>query len=345
MEVGGNKSAWFDPAKVSAACGGADSNIAEGAGASAGAGASTAAEAKAKKEAEAKAKAKAEADVAAAKAAAKAADDELKKREKAEAAAKAKEEAAKEAALGYAISKSLEEDEGMDTTETQAKLDKANAAWDAAKTELALAHAATQGAKETWDRKMVDANSAVDFKEHFLPKETGTREPSACEQALQGAREILSECNRNGWKSSQCQQLQAKMYGCPDPTQIFVDPDAGYVCGGKVDAKTKEALKKAWIARCEELKRGVGPEANPCEPPVIDESGRHFKGRIGDVCNDPHAYILPQSEECVATFVMPTHGTDLQKLLVFGINKFGGSIWVLPPRPNPEPGGGPTPPR
>jgi hypothetical protein len=203
------------------------------------------------------------------------------------------------------------------------------------------------GAASTVFKEMYEAlEKARDVKTALESgKKSGTREPSPCEQALQEAREILYECNRNGWKSSGCQQLQAKLHGCPDPTQIFVDPDAGYVCGGKLDAKTKQALKDAWVARCEELKDTVGPEANPCQPPVIDEAGRYIKGNVPDVCKpDPHTHIAPGSEACIVEFeVHPFGEVNIQKIAVFALNHFGGPIFVPPPKGGPTPG--PHPPR
>jgi len=168
-------------------------------------------------------------------------------------------------------------------------------------------------------------------------------EESRCEAALAAAREFLRECNRNGWKSSQCQQFQAKMNKCPDPTLILVDPDQGYTCGGKPDAATVEAIKDAWVARCEENKK-FGPDTNPCERPTLDRSGRRIKGKIGDVCNDPHALITPDADVCAVTFhVSKTWGeTDIQDILILALNKLGGPIFVLPRNPEPPPG--PAPP-
>ena len=40
---------------------------------------------------------------------------------------------------------------------------------------------------------------------------------SECDEALQGAREYLYECNRNGWSTFGCKQLEAKAHRCPDP--------------------------------------------------------------------------------------------------------------------------------
>jgi hypothetical protein len=168
---------------------------------------------------------------------------------------------------------------------------------------------------------------------------------SPCETALQEAREILFECNRTDWKSADCRELWARFNSCPDPAQIMVDPDQGYVCGKPID---KAALKAAWIARCEQLKR-FGPDGNPCQPPQLDPSGRFGNGVAGPICGDPQAYVLPGSRECYRVIeVRPFGELDLQQLIVWGLNKFGGPIIILnrnPPSPEPTggPGGGGSP--
>src|SRR5262249_17688829 len=91
------------------------------------------------------------------------------------------------------------------------------------------------------------------------------------EQALQPAPEFLYECNRTQWGSTECQQLQAKMNHCPDPTMIFVDPDQGYSCGVQFDPA---AAKEAWVARCEQRAK-FDPENNPCVPPKFKDKP-HF---------------------------------------------------------------------
>jgi len=132
------------------------------------------------------------------------------------------------------------------------------------------------------------------------------------------------------------------MNNCPDPTLILVDPDQGYTCAGKPDAATVEAIKKAWVARCEENKK-FGPDTNPCERPTLDESGQ-VKGKIGEVCNDPHALVNPDSDVCAVTFhITKAWGQpDIQDTIILGLKKLGGPIFVLPPR-NPRPGPVPGP--
>ena len=166
-------------------------------------------------------------------------------------------------------------------------------------------------------------------------------EPSACDQALQSARELLRECHRTKWKDFRCQQLRARMGGCPDPALILVDPDQGYSCGAKVDA---EAVKNAWVAKCEQRVK-FGPDGpNPCEPPMIDRSGRFGQGKMGDICGNPYAQTDPDRDECSTVTIGKQFGEiDIQELIVVFLNKFGGPIVVIPTNPNPPPRPGPDP--
>jgi len=167
------------------------------------------------------------------------------------------------------------------------------------------------------------------------PKHTG--EGSACELALQAAREFLYECNRNGWKSTDCQQLNARMNGCPDPTLILVDPDQGYTCG-----ETPDPLAVVIAARdkCQQLKRGVDG-TDPCGVPSFD--GYVLTPEGFDMCSNPVAYIDPDSGACVGTLTLPKMGPDIQEIIVFALNKIGGPIFVLPLDPKPPGGWSPRP--
>lgn len=164
---------------------------------------------------------------------------------------------------------------------------------------------------------------------------------SPCEQALQAARELLRECHRTQWKDFRCQQLQARMSGCPDPALILVDPDQGYSCGAKVNP---EAVKDAWVAKCEQRVK-FGPDGpNPCEPPVIDGAGRFGQGKMGDICGNPYAQTDPDRDECLTVTIGKEFGEiDIQELIVVFLNKAGGPIVVIPtnPKPHPRPGPGP----
>jgi hypothetical protein len=155
---------------------------------------------------------------------------------------------------------------------------------------------------------------------------------SECEEALQRARELLYECNRTGWKAPECEKLQARMNGCPDPARILVDPEQGYTCGATVDPM---AAAVAARERCQQLERGV-EGTDPCALPRIDESVRALAKVRWDLCSDPRVHIDPESGACAGTLELPDFGTpDIDKIIVFGLNKLGGPVFVLPKDPQP----------
>lgn len=166
---------------------------------------------------------------------------------------------------------------------------------------------------------------------------------STCELVLQSAREMLRECNRNGWKSGGCQILHAKMKGCDDPTKILIDPDAGYVCAPAVDPAMVAA---AWQARCEQLTTPGPDGGTPCGPPDVSENGGFVFESHGDICSDPQAYVDAESGACIRTLSVSGFGhPDIQSIIQISLDKFGGPVVVLPssgPAPSgPEPMPGP----
>jgi hypothetical protein len=193
-------------------------------------------------------------------------------------------------------------------------------------------------AKKKWDEAHSEASKDPNKKEPDKPV-SRTGPFSLCEATLQAAREILFECNRTSWKTAQCQSLAAKMNKCPDPKYIYVDPEAGYTCGAKIDP---EDVKNAWKDRCEQrVKYGPGGD-NPCEPRKIDEDGRTAEGDSTDICSDPRAYVDPSGGECITVLQVrnPAGERTLDELLVWARSKFGGPIVVLPRVPQPK---GPVP--
>ena len=135
------------------------------------------------------------------------------------------------------------------------------------------------------------------------------------------------------------------MNSCPDPSLIYVDPNSGYSCGTKIDA---EALKQAWILQCQTLVK-YGPDGNnPCEPPDVSADGHFVHGKSHDICTDPQAMVDPDAGTCLVPLEVTSFGRpDIRHILVWGMDKFGGPIVVLPnksptpPRPGPEPMPGP----
>jgi hypothetical protein len=255
-----------------------------------------------------------------------------------------KEEAIRESELEYQHFKELE----LKADQAKAELEAAKQAGDAA----AIA-AAEKKAQEAVDAASAQAGKASEAskKAHSDPNErphssAETAPDSACTEVLAAARESLRECNRNGWTSAACQRLAARMHGCPDPTLIYVDPDAGYSCGAPLDA---EAVKDAWVRKCESVvKTGPGADS-PCKPPKMYGNGRYVQGNSGDVCNDPRAMVDPDSGVCIGTLEVkkPFGQPGIQELIVLALDKIGGPIVVLPlgqkpPNPrNPEPRPGP----
>lgn len=182
-----------------------------------------------------------------------------------------------------------------------------------------------------------------------------SQDPSECEQALEYARELLYECHRTQWGSASCKDLQAKMSHCPDPTQVYVDPEAGYSCVEKIDTET---LVNTWVASCEQLKRfDPSGGGSPCRPPTLDGSGRYAGRDATDaLCKSaPDTYVTPDvggGTICLRTIeIKPFGEPDFQKMIVWGLDKFGGPIVVIgtkdpkppSPKPGPEPKPGPTP--
>lgn len=251
-----------------------------------------------------------------------------------------KQEAIREAEIEYQHFKELELAADAANKELAAAKEAGNAADIAAaekQAKEANAAANAQAAKSAEASKKANADP-----NERPPSVSETAPDSICTQVLAAARDILRECNRNGWKSAQCQKLAAKMNGCPDPTQIFVDPDAGYSCGAAIDS---EAVKTAWVEKCESnVKYGPGG-ANPCEPPTVYGNGRYVQGSSVDICSDPRAMVDPESGVCIGTLVVkkPFGQPGLQELIILALDKIGGPIVVLPLGPKPPRPSGPQP--
>lgn len=193
-------------------------------------------------------------------------------------------------------------------------------------------------------KKAEDADALAEDDPNTEPE--GTSMPasgheSACEIAVASARETLRECNRNGWKSAQCQRLAAKMSGCPDPTYIYIDPEQGYQCGATVDP---ELVVQAAIDRCRKTTRPLPDGSDPCKPPQVSDSGRTVFGSTRDICSDPKAYVDPASNACIVEMKVDNFGRpDLASIILMGLDKIGGPIFVLPRRNPPPPRPGPQP--
>jgi len=228
----------------------------------------------------------------------------------------------------------------------------ADKAWDAYEVafEEAAADPKNQAKQDNAQKKFNEATAASEEAgrdPNFIPllNVRPSGQTSTCETVMETARELLRECNRNGWKSTPCQQLQAKMNGCADPTLILVDPEAGYTCGAAVDPK---AVAEAWRKRCEQLTRPGPDGGTPCSPPSVEGKGFVIRNRQGDVCTDPQAYVDPASGVCIRTLAVDTFGQpNVQSIIDIALGRLGGPTFVLPsqtpppPHPGPEPQPGP----
>lgn len=160
-------------------------------------------------------------------------------------------------------------------------------------------------------------------------KDGGTKQESGegvCEAVADEARNVIAECNRTDWKNTVCQQIVALVNGCPDPTQIYVDPEQGYACGASADPET---ARVAYEGICRELARG-GPDRDPCTPFDPNGAGMVFNGPPGDLCSDPKART--ESDECFGVIEVrdPTGAKTWQEYVVWGQSVFGGPTFVFP---------------
>lgn len=151
-----------------------------------------------------------------------------------------------------------------------------------------------------------------------------------------------------GAAATACQQLNARMNGCPNPTQILVDPDQGYSCGQAADPK---AVAEAWSRQCAQV-TSPGPDGRtPCAPfTPLGGDGRVYAGGAQNLCADTRALIDGGSDMCYVTMDARNPLTQSIEQLIAVISKqFGGPIIVLPPprprgaAPEPRPRPRPTP--
>jgi hypothetical protein len=208
--------------------------------------------------------------------------------------------------------------------------------------------------REAAFKKVSDALKKAEEDPNVEEKLGGITRPApsnACQDALQEAREFLGQCQMTEWKSAECQSLKARLEGCPDPSLIYVDPEQGYSCRPNIDP---QALRQAWMDRCEQLKRPTVDGSNPCSPPQVDSDSRFVEpGDRNQVCGGPQVYVTPdvepQDRSCVHVLQLPTFEKSLQQIYVWGLNNLGGPIVVFgprtdsPPTPGPQPRPGPDP--
>lgn len=199
-------------------------------------------------------------------------------------------------------------------------------------------------------KKMVDEMERREERNITVPDtRKRTAEGGLCAQVLHAAREFVRECNRTGWRTTACQQLNARMNGCPNPTQILVDPDQGYSCGQAADPK---AVAEAWSRKCAQV-TSPGPDGRtPCAPfSPLGGDGRIYAGGAQNLCADTRAFIDGGSDMCYTTLEARNPlAQSIEQLIAVISKQVGGPIIVLPPprprgaapepRPRPRPGTG-----
>ena len=166
---------------------------------------------------------------------------------------------------------------------------------------------------------------------------------SACAMVLVEAVNVLAQCADRQWKGAGCEQLNARMQKCPDPTRIMVDPDQGYVCHAVLDA---EAVKEAAVRACES-RTTPGPRGgSPCTPPSVDDKGVFHDS--GDICSNPQADVSPDGETCLVPLVVKAppgaSQPDITALIIWARKTLGGPIFSPePPKPQIGPSDPPRP--
>jgi hypothetical protein len=200
-----------------------------------------------------------------------------------------------------------------------------------------------EAARDKKTLEYLDASKKATKDPNFIP--FGQSQPgpqdSICQQTLASARELLRECNRNGWKSTACQRLHAKMNGCPDPTLILVDPEAGYTCGVVVEPRL---VIEAWRARCEQVTTPGPDGGTPCTLSDPSANGLIFRNRTWDLCNNPIAYVDLEGSACFDQTATDSFGQpNVKSIVTFGFKKFGGPIFVVPSNTPPPRTKGPDP--
>lgn len=184
-------------------------------------------------------------------------------------AATAAEEAAKANAAADAAAKAA--------AEAKAAKDRAaigaaqRAALKAAEDAKKAADAAKKAAEEAKNNPQPAPSSS--------PNGGGTKNPSGSDSAREACEELrqqLWECEQNGWKSFECEELANKLSGCQIDMTVALVAEDGQVCGKPyVDADTVQA---AIDHACGLEIARYGPDMNPCSVLVDGVSGSFHEG-------------------------------------------------------------------
>jgi len=162
---------------------------------------------------------------------------------------------------------------------------------------------------------------------------------TACEEANL----FIAECNANGWRSFECQQLLGTMKGCADKT--IAHPSDDGTCG--LEAVDPNTVKHVVAVACESRVHPM-PGVDPCTPIAVDGiSQRYFwdaAAKKGCFEGNPKAMVDPEGPGCRGTFTITTFGeADIDAIVSLGQTKFGGPIFIIPVGPPPNPRAGADP--
>jgi hypothetical protein len=177
---------------------------------------------------------------------------------------------------------------------------------------------------------------------------TGVARPATEGQSLcQAVSEFVGECNRDGWRTPECETFIDKMKGCLDRT--VSDPaDPAEPCG--IPPVDPETAREVVLLHCWAVRRPV-PGEDPCTDTIKGQAFEYFlrtgaRGVGLDPCKNP--YVRTTGEDCYPTFTLVKFGeSNVRDLIRWGLEKFGGPVFIIPvgPRdPDPEPKPVPTQP-
>jgi hypothetical protein len=151
-------------------------------------------------------------------------------------------------------------------------------------------------------------------------------------------RSFVAECNRDGWITPACAEVERRMRGCADPTITRPGPDATEVCPpGEPDPETVERVATLYCSRAVH----PAPGEDPCGTTGVDATIlRGYVHDAGDPCGDPRA--MPGQDQCAPVLTVTTFGrTTMEDIVRIGIEKLGGPVFVVPLTPPGPIGPGP----
>lgn len=186
-------------------------------------------------------------------------------------------------------------------------------------------------------KEQQEANDAIERRDAWRPLtvEGLPDAPDACADM----RAFVAECNRDGWTSPECADAERRMRGCADPTIARPVPDTTETCPpGEPDPETVETVV---ALLCSKAIRPA-PGEDPCATAAVKASvvRGYVHGVSGDPCGDPRA--MPGQDQCAPVLTVATFGhASLEEILLTGLEKLGGPVFVIPLTPPGPIGPGP----